>query len=329
MMLFRSVTSIVVVLSLIYFRQGVLIIIIGQSVSYLISFLAFYIFSIKKKFLIIQYKLDTELILKLLQSALPFVTIGIVHIVNLRLDILVISYFLGERAIGLYGVANELIISLLIIPTLLSTALFPFLSRKVNDKSTLVPISNLSVKGLITLGVPMGAGILILAPTIITVVFGDKYAESATVLRILSLGLGLTYARLVFSWLLTAINLVKYALLEYVYCLTINLFLNILLVPRFGIEGAAIATVTSSIFGNLYLYYQTRRFLPEIKFLGNYCKPIIGAAIMVICLILVPSINLGVDILVGIVVYSLITIFLKIFTTQDYLLFKGSSLLDD
>ncbi len=80
----------------------------------------------------------------------------------------------------------------------------------------------------------MGAGILMLSPAIIAIFFGDKYAESASVLAILSLGLGLTYARLVFSWLLTAVNLAKYALLEYIYCLIINLSLNVLLIPHFA-----------------------------------------------------------------------------------------------
>jgi O-antigen/teichoic acid export membrane protein len=43
--------------------------------------------------------------------------------------------------------------------------------------------------------------------------------------------------------------------------LVINITLNILLIPRFGIEGAAIASATSLVFWNLYsVYYVYREY---------------------------------------------------------------------
>lgn len=57
-----------------------------------------------------------------------------------------------------------------------------------------------------------------------------------------------------FGMQLRAINKPKYSLYSSISALFVNIFLNILLIPRFGVAGAAIATLIARVVTTLYLY---------------------------------------------------------------------------
>ena len=321
----RSFFAISLITYLILLQKDVIAILIAQNASFVLIALLFIFVLVKKDLITQKFSLNWSLCPLMIKMSLPFIFIGILHIINFRTDIIMLSLLTNETLAGYYSAANEFIITLYILPNIISTALFPALSKHFGrDPASITEMSNFSSKLLIAIGVPMGIGLFILAPNIVDFVLGPQYGQSVIAMRILSIGITLTYARLIFSWLLTAVNLEKYALREYALCLAINLLLNAILIPRYQIKGAAIATVVSAVVGNSYLYLKSRRVLRDMVFLKYYIKPLLCAGIMAIILSYMPFFNVVVLVLVGSVSYFAAAITFSVFSRQEYaLLLKG------
>jgi len=142
-----------------------------------ILFVFFYFFVLKRYFCHFSLPENGGLFLPMLKSASPFVFIGILYIINTRVDILIISKLVGVEAVGWYSAANELVVMMFVIPTMLSTVLFPNFSKSYGhgDTTHLIKTINFVIKMLNFIGVPCGMGLFLLAPEIIELVYGQNY----------------------------------------------------------------------------------------------------------------------------------------------------------
>lgn len=324
-MILRSLLSISFIGFLMIWQIDIIAALMAQNASFVLVTLFFFIILMKKKLIKLKLSVNLHLCLQMIRTALPFILIGFIHIINFRTDIIMLSILANETLAGYYSAANEFIIPLFILPSILSTALFPALSKHFGKSETsIAEMSNFSTKLLITIGVPMGVGLFILAPEIVDIILGPQYGQSVIAMRILSIGIMLTYARLIFSWMLTAVDREKYALHEYILCLAVNISLNAILIPRYQIAGAAIATIASAIAGTGYLYFQARRVIRDIVFLKNYIKPLLCSVIMAVILNYMPAINIFLLVLVGSLSYFVAAITFGIFSSEEYaILMKG------
>src|SRR5207247_4561432 len=104
------------------------------------------------------------------------------------------------------------------------------------------------------------------ADEIIDIVGGPGFQQSAPVLQILMVGVAVGFTGAVFGNALVALNQQGRMLKFVPLGLTINVVLNLLLIPPWGIYGAAVALSAAEVFGLsliLYLYTSVGR-LPKI-----------------------------------------------------------------
>jgi O-antigen/teichoic acid export membrane protein len=157
-----------------------------------------------------------------------------------------IGSMLGNREVGIYAVAVKLVEVWYFIPGIICSSLFPAI---VNAKKAGVDIYKNRLKKfyilMFVIPMVMAIPISILAKPIIHIMFGNGYLESVGVLQIYiwsSIGLFLGWA--VNQYLMSE-NSVKTIFWLNFLAMIVNIILNLIFIPTFGIIGSAWATLFS------------------------------------------------------------------------------------
>ena len=159
----------------------------------------------------------------------------------LRFDLILVNLFRGPGEAGLYSVAVVVAEQVSIVSQTASNVLFPHIAGERNEdvRRTLTPLVARTVLVVSLLG---GVALLVASPWLMTVLFSSSYSAAVRPLWLLLPGiLCLTVARVL------GIDLAgrgKPVLNTYVSIasVAINMGLNVLLIPRYGMSGAAIAS---------------------------------------------------------------------------------------
>lgn len=186
---------------------------------------------------------------EVVRASLPLGMTGLlVSLVN-RVDFLLLQLLLGARgleAVGYYGTAYQVTGVLERLPLFVMATLYPVMSRlSVEDPVALSALYRRSLRNFALLAVPMVAGVMWLAPLAVNLLGGASYAPAVQPLRILVWSTGFLYPAIVAGNLLIALGRTTQSLRAWIIATPSNLVLNILLIPRYGVAGAALATAVS------------------------------------------------------------------------------------
>lgn len=271
----RSFSSFFIIGLLILFQSNLLTIIISQPVVYFLVFIVT-IFILSAEFTKVNFIFDRQTIYYFLKTSWPYFLTGVIHIINFKVDILMLSNFTNEKTVGYYAAANDLVVSLLVLPNLFATAFFPNMSKKYGEGALekLKKESEFSLRFLTVIGILSGLFFFIFSNFIIQTVYGSEFKASAYLLKILSFIITLTFAKVILSWLLTAMENIKLSMTEYLICLISNIILNAVLIPKYGATGSALATLTSYIVGYIFLFVVLKIKLSGNSYHFNYIKVI-------------------------------------------------------
>jgi len=194
--------------------------------------------------------------LPLLKMAIPFgVAVTIIGIMT-RLDPFLLSLLRSETEVGWYGVALNIVLPFTFLPLAFSLSLFPHLSKQAVDLSGYInKASELSLKWILLIAVPIGVALLLFADVIVLTIFGDGFRGAIAPLRILGAGVVLIFANTVMYNILAAIDRQLWIAAILICELALAVILNLVLIPRFGIYGAALAVVGRDLVGlTLFLF---------------------------------------------------------------------------
>jgi O-antigen/teichoic acid export membrane protein len=129
-----------------------------------------------------------------LKGGLPFLFVSLFIVLYHQIDVILLSVLVSEQSVGWYGVADQVTGNLLFVPTVFMGAVFPALSRLyVGSQDSMQVLFRKSFNLLMILGVPIGLGIALIAPSIVFLMFGDQYGPSGLILTVRGLVLILTY----------------------------------------------------------------------------------------------------------------------------------------
>ena len=124
---------------------------------------------------------------RLVREALPYTQSTMLVQLSTRVDVVFLGFFLGASEAGIYNVAYRVVFMLLFIPHFAAMALFPLTSRLFLDsKQELEKLYHQYLNLIIIAGLPIAAGVWLIAPDTIVIIFGDEFAESSSVLRLLA-----------------------------------------------------------------------------------------------------------------------------------------------
>jgi O-antigen/teichoic acid export membrane protein len=184
---------------------------------------------------------------------------NVITFVNYRADIFLVNFFLTPAATGLYVIAVQISEKLWMPSQAVSTVLFPRLSA-MKDK----PLERLKLtrKGfvLVALITALISGIAALALYwLIGPIFGDDYREALPAFLWLIPGVALWAGARVQANCIAAAGKPEWNMYVSLGVLTINVAGNIILIPEFGIVGAAWATSSAYVFDAIVKYFLVKR----------------------------------------------------------------------
>jgi O-antigen/teichoic acid export membrane protein len=187
---------------------------------------------------------------RMLASAFPTLLSSMVVIIYMRADQIMIRQLMDVDAVGIYSAAVRISEAWYFIPTMLTLSLFPSIlnARHESEAAFLQRMRALFDIVVIVSWAAILAAVL-LGRVAILALYGVAFAEAAIVLQIHIVG-GLFVAVGVASsrWYLSS-GWERRLLYRAVLGLLVNIGLNFLLIPSFGLTGAAWATVGGYAFG--------------------------------------------------------------------------------
>jgi O-antigen/teichoic acid export membrane protein len=179
---------------------------------------------------------------------LSFLSLTALVTIETQSDTILLSGFLGETEVGWYGAATTVAYSLLMFSQAYRLAVYPLMIQVSSQSLTMLrQLYRDSVRFLALLVLPMIAGVLLLAPEIVDLVFGPAFAPTVPALRILILVLLFLFLNEPNVRLLLIGDRQQRLFVYLLSSAVANVLLNLLLIPKLGIEGAAIARVSSAL----------------------------------------------------------------------------------
>ena len=182
----------------------------------------------------------------LLKNSWPLIVSGFVIMIYMRIDQIMIKEMMGERDVGIYSAAVKLSEVWYFIPMIITSSLFPAI---VNAKKISVELYQTRLQKLYSfmawLAIAIAVPTTFFSDWVITFLYGEMYKAAGQVLMIqiwagIFVFVGVASSR----WFLSE-NLQKKLTINTLIGAIANIFLNFLLIPKYGISGAAISTILS------------------------------------------------------------------------------------
>lgn len=183
-----------------------------------------------------------------LRSALPLILIDGVFIINNRADILILGALKGTYPTAIYAIAARIIESVAFIFLAVNTAVAPTISRlyTIGDNQKLQKIITKSARLVFILSFPFLICYILFSYWLL-LIFGTKYTQGQNVLIILGIGQLINIARGPVALTLVMTGHERITAIGVGFGAVLNILLNFILIPKWGMEGAAVATTCSMI----------------------------------------------------------------------------------
>lgn len=218
------------------------------------------------------WNFNFKLAKKLLFNSYPLALVNVFSFIYLRLDQIMLKSIIGDSAVGIYAAAARISEIWYIIPMTICPSLFvAIVNSRKNDK--LLYFNRLKKLFLLMFYLALIIIIFVnlLAKPIIVLLYGGYYIQAIPILRIYSYSMFGTFLGVAAGQYLLVENYTKIYFFITFFGAAVNIVLNIFLIPKIGLTGAAIATVFSYIFViiSLFFFKKTRQDLFKIIFNKN------------------------------------------------------------
>lgn len=234
-------------------------------------------------------------------------------------DITMLGVLSTETTTGYYNYANTAIFSLTMACSVILSIFFPRLSYYYQrDRNKFHQLLQLGIELQMFICVPVSICVLILAPQIVTILFDKAFLPTAETIRILAILIVVqSFSYLIGYQVLMATGNEKEQIPTFFVAVIINMALNAFLIPVWANNGAAIASVISELFANVYKTYRVYRKIPFKIPWKALKEAVAGTAMMALVMLGIIHINMSpfcqciVAMLGGTLVYVMMNLFMK------------------
>jgi O-antigen/teichoic acid export membrane protein len=204
-------------------------------------------------------------------------------------DRYMVSYFLGVAAAGTYSATYAIgqYASFALAP--LGIVLYPTLSKTYDEghHNETANYLKYSLKYLMMVAIPSAFGLAILAKPLLEILTTPEFVSGSTVVPWVAAGTVLNCFYQIGIYIIHLVGKTSITVRLLGTSAVLNVILNLILIPRLGIVGAAVATLVAyAVLGMLTLTV-TRRYLRfdlSLPFIG---KSILSSGVMTICIWLI------------------------------------------
>ncbi len=214
----------------------------------------------------INYKLNINLLKKMLTYAFPILISGLAYSINETFDKILLDFILPESVaknqIGMYAACYKLALFMTLFSTAYKLGIEPFFFKEAQEKSP-QKIYALILEVFVILGCSLFLTVIVFADLLKIVFIGDpEYWQAMKIVPIILLAnfcLGI-YQNLSVWYKIT--DKTKFGAYISICGAIITLFLNIILIPNYGYVGSAVATLSAYLSMAIISYFLGRRHYP-------------------------------------------------------------------
>lgn len=242
-----------------------------------------YIVSYKSKIdKIRNWTFDKATALYLIKQSFPLLLSGAAVVIYQKIDQVMLGNMIDKTAVGYYSVAGKFTEICLFIPTILSQTITPVLVKAYHNdlkdyQKKAASFMNITIWGSIIICIV----ICLISRPLIKYTFGTEYAAAVTLLQIMIFKtIGYASAQITGAFIVIE-KKQKYVVIRNIIGCVVCIGLNLLLIPRYGVTGAAIASVITAIctgyFAHLFIpTYRSYFYTQTYSFILGWKELIVG-----------------------------------------------------
>ena len=193
---------------------------------------------------------------------------NILAFVNYRADLFILGYFLGPLPVGIYVIAVNITEKLWLLSTAISTVLLPKLSELSDEEDKRKVLTPLISRWVLWLTLMASALLALVGEWLIRFIFGTEFDAAYTAILYLLPGIVFGASSKVLANDIAARGRPELNLATSWISVTINVLGNIILIPKMGLLGAALATsISYSV--NFVLRLVMHQYFTQVPFYKN------------------------------------------------------------
>ncbi|RIK44328.1 MAG: hypothetical protein DCC58_08435 [Chloroflexi bacterium] len=214
-------------------------------------------------------------------AALPFGLTSLALVFNFNVDTVIIGWFHPDSDVGLYNAAYRLVFNAVGIMGGFMVAITPSLAREhMTDPERVRRWVRASTHWLVLFTLPAAAGLSLLAPRVIRLLYGAQFDAAWPALAIIAWDIPLLMLLAFFGNVTAAVGLEKPAAKIYLVASAVNLALNLALIPLFGILAAAAVTIVTDVITGVLFLALLRDQLELRRTSGAYLRMVLATGAM-------------------------------------------------
>ena len=269
----------------------------------------------------IRLRIDVPLWKSLMIAALPMGGGVMLRQLALQLDILILTWMTNLMTVGLFSGPYRISMALRVIPQTLSLPLYPLYSRTAHlSPERFREAYQWSMKFFALISIPFAAFFMAWSKPILGLALGAKFLPALPAMQLLGLGLVPFFLSTLFQYLFAALDEQRRFLMSTCVGSALRILLLIILIPRFGFVGPAIAFVCAeTLIVGIWMFQLTQLGFPAN--LGNVIwRPLAAGLAMAFILLAVQESTLIWQLCGGalsLLLYGLILFALKTFSIEE------------
>lgn len=243
--------------------HGIISLMVVQVVSEYLGF-AICTFFLIRHIVKPRWEFEWAFAVQMLKDLRTFTAIGFLASMFSQVEILLLSLFGGESAVGVYSAASKLTLMWFAIPESYMRAVFPVLTQLYGAASAdFHQLVARSVKYLLAVALPLTVGIAVTADRIVLFFYGDDFMASIPVLRWLALIFIPIFLNEVLWRILVARDAQHLALRTQIAGVLTKAGISLLAVPFLSYNGTVLAVLaTQLVYTSLHIFYVQRHDKP-------------------------------------------------------------------
>jgi O-antigen/teichoic acid export membrane protein len=247
----------------------------------------------------------------MLKYALPFIPAAIAYWLLNSTDSYFLAFFKDKAEVGLFGIGASVASGIVLFTGAFQQAWGPFAFSIMNDDNAKQVYAHVFLLYGYIMGF-LAASLLLFAPEVLMLLTAPAYHDAAWVAGILGYNLviiGFTYIAVIGTSIAKSTSPYGIAML---FATILTVILDIILIPQFGKEGSAIATVAAQLIVPAYLFYKGDKVYPIPYKYGEVLIAMICMAFVVIMVRFISFDSMALQIAVKIITVLLLLAFVII-----------------
>jgi O-antigen/teichoic acid export membrane protein len=255
---------------------------------------------------------DRKLIRQMVSESFPLMLNHFLATIFFQIDIVILQAIKGAVIVAQYSTAYKWLLAINIVPAFFTQALFPVMSRQAKDDvPALTRTFTFGIKLLFAMSLPIAVAFTVLAEPLTLVLGGAQYVPNGVIaLQLMIWSIPIGWMNSLTQYVLIAVGLQRMITRAFIIAVTFNIVVNIIFIPQFNFQAAALATIASEIVLFVPFIYLLKGKLGKFSMFDLLWRPVVAVMAMMMILALWDTQPLP-SLIAGGIVYIVALIFLR------------------